>query len=172
MRAYFFGNLYLSSIQQGIQAAHCISDIFVEYSSNNNDDKQYDTSKYEYLSTWAKSHKTMILLNGGFSSSIEQLSDFFNHPENPYPCGMFREDDDALNNAITCAGIVLPEKIYDTAKLLRSDAKRKLELRSLDSRIKEDGEYQFIQDDKTIAREISTWELQLCYKLNSFRLAN
>ena len=31
MRAYYFGNMYLSSIQQGIQAAHATHELFNKY---------------------------------------------------------------------------------------------------------------------------------------------
>ena len=34
MRAYFFGNMYLSSIQQGIQAAHCLGEMFLKYDAD------------------------------------------------------------------------------------------------------------------------------------------
>ena len=34
MRAYFWGNMYLSSIQQGIQAAHVVTEMFAKYVDN------------------------------------------------------------------------------------------------------------------------------------------
>ena len=58
MRAYFFGNLYMSSIQQGIQAAHAVADMFIKYSNENE-------PNYHPLREWATDHKTMILLNAG-----------------------------------------------------------------------------------------------------------
>ena len=111
MRAYFFGNMYLSSIQQGIQAAHCISDIFADHDDN------FTTESKMYLMDWAKNHKTMILLNGGFSEAIMELAEFFHDGTNPYPWGVFREANESLNRAVTCAGIVLPEFIVQTISL-------------------------------------------------------
>lgn len=105
MRAYFFGNMYLSSIQQGIQAAHVVHDMFVTY--------QVESERKQKLFNWATNHKTMILLNAGYSSEIFALSAFFRTEDNPYPWSNFYEDPDALNSAITSVGIILPAKIYD-----------------------------------------------------------
>jgi len=114
MRAYFFGNMYLSSIQQGIQAAHCVSEIFSKYQKYHNGEYKYDI-----LYTWAKRHKTMILLNGGYASNLEEIIKFFAHKQNSYPWAKFKEEKDSLNNSTTCVGIVLPAKVYDAAKEYR-----------------------------------------------------
>ena len=54
-RAYFLGNMYLSQIQQGIQAAHVTSELFSSYT----DELSVES---DILCKWAESHKTMILL--------------------------------------------------------------------------------------------------------------
>lgn len=116
MRAYFFGNMYLSSIQQGIQAAHVVAEMFTKY------DVQTSSMMYERdnLHDWAKDHKTMILLNAGYSEEILSLCRFFDDPENPFPWAPFFEGQDALCGALTCVGIILPEKIYEAAKAVRN----------------------------------------------------
>jgi len=106
MRAYFFGNMYLSPIQQGIQAAHVTHELFLKYGI---DSRFYD---------WAQDHKTMILLNGGYSENLRELIALFDSRENPYPWAHFNEGEDSLDGALTSVGIVLPEKIYETAKAL------------------------------------------------------
>ncbi len=116
MRAYFFGNMYLSSIQQGIQAAHATAEMFTKY----------DTCEYEkrdLLHAWASNHKTMILLNAGYSEEIHKLVEFFKNEKNPFPWAPFHEGVDALDGALTTVGIVLPEEIYNAAKNFREGPK-------------------------------------------------
>jgi hypothetical protein len=105
MRSYFFGNMYLSSIQQGIQAAHVVHDMFVKY--------QIESEQKRTLFDWATNRKTMILLNAGYADEILKLQEFFRSAENPYPWATFHEEGASLNFAATSVGIVLPEKIYD-----------------------------------------------------------
>ena len=120
MRVYYFGNMYLSSIQQGIQAAHVTHELFLSYPpcDPNHHDLQSDS---DILYDWAKNHKTMILLNGGYSEALRELITFFSSPQNPYPWTFFNEGEDALDGALTCVGIVLPERIYETAAALRDN---------------------------------------------------
>lgn len=110
MRAYFFGNMYLSSIQQGIQAAHVTHELFM---------KPHSEEGNMYLFEWATNHKTMILLNAGYSEEIRRLVEFFDTPDNPYPWASFNEGQDALDGALTCVGIVIPEQVYELAAAIR-----------------------------------------------------
>jgi len=108
MRAYFFGNMYLSSIQQGIQAQHTTAEMFIEYPDAPD------------LLDWATNHKTSILLNGGYSENLHRLVDSFAVEENDFAWGHFHESEEALDGALTCVGIILPAEIYDTAAFVRS----------------------------------------------------
>lgn len=112
MRAYFFANMYLSSIQKGIQTAHVIANMFVKYG-------EQDTQKSQILYDWAAVHKTIIILNAGYSEEIRNLLYFFSSEQNPFPYASFNEGQDALDGALTCAGIILPEEIYGASKELR-----------------------------------------------------
>ena len=122
MRLYTFCNFYLSSIQQGIQSAHCLHEMFIKYDDvtynpfnkalNWNDN---ELSSKEVLHGWAANHKTMIVLNGGDSLSlsgilakIQILASACN-----LPYTSFCEDERSLNNALTCVGIILPESVYE-----------------------------------------------------------
>lgn len=119
MRAYFFGNMYLSSIQQGIQASHVVTKLF----------RKYETSWYNgiwieptqnprsILHDWADNHVTKILCNAGYGSEIRSLEEFFTTIANPYPFISFCEEASALDGAITSIGIVLPAKIYEDKEL-------------------------------------------------------
>lgn len=108
-RAYFFGNMYLSQIQQGIQAAHVTSNLFVKYIGGENKEAE------KYLMDWASNDKTMILLDGGYQSSLLEIYNKFVQNESlfNFPFEMFREEHDALNDAVTSVGILLPLYIYD-----------------------------------------------------------
>ena len=158
MRAYFFGNYYLSSIQQGIQAAHCVADMFVKYGNIHTSPQQFN------LFEWAEKHKTMVLLNGGNQSSIIDLAKFFDAPENPFPWAPFNEDFQSLNNCVTTVGIIIPERIYEASSLLRA---RKMII------IRTEGEPSSIikSDGIEFDWEFSEWELQLIEKLNQYGLA-
>ena len=121
MRLYTFCNMYLSSIQQGIQTAHIVSELWVKYGAA-------DTSpELTHLYGWAKHHKTIIVLNAGYSSEIYSLAeDFFRMRENPYPWAFFHEDPMAIGSmeentsgALTAVGIVIPEKIYELYAAMR-----------------------------------------------------
>lgn len=113
MRFYGFGNYYLSSLQQGLQAAHVIADIAASCISEDN------SPEYKQFIEWADNHKTIVLLNGGNSDDLFQLFDFFDTIDNPYPFDMFNEDEASLMRAATCVGIIVPEEIYQTAEFLR-----------------------------------------------------
>lgn len=126
MRAYFFGNMYLSSIQQGIQAAHVVAEMFVKYNNINRnmaempDYSSANCKQWDILNHWAAEYKTMVLLNAGYGQEIHSLIEFFQRKENPLPWAYFHEGKDALDGALTCVGIILPEEFYEAAKELRS----------------------------------------------------
>ena len=110
MRAYFLGNYYLSQIQQGIQAQHATSEMFVENPTN------------EILWDWARNHKTSILLNGGNSGSLDEVYPFLKVQADRFslPIAKFKEDKVSLNDATTCIGLVLPTEIYEFMSKYRS----------------------------------------------------
>lgn len=113
MRLYTFTNFYLSSIQQGIQPAHCIADMFVKY--------QDETTTRDVLFDWATNHKTLICLNGGNAAGIREIIAVLDEvaPTLGLPYGYFREDKQSLDETMTCCGIVVPEPIYTMAANLR-----------------------------------------------------
>ncbi len=155
MRAYYFGNMYLSSIQQGIQAAHVTHELFIKYPSPPGN--RTAVSLYD----WAENHKTMILLNGGYADNLRELEGLFSLLSNPYPWASFNESEEAADGLLTCVGIVLPEKIYEAAKALR------------DGNI---GAEQIVvtgswspEDDVTWT--YTKWEHKLCLELNKYGMA-
>ena len=159
MRAYFFGNMYLSSIQQGIQAAHVVAEMGLEYGEGN---CEIDS----HFLGWARDHKTMVLLNAGYSDEIRSLVDFFGREGNPYPWAFFNEGQDALDGALTCVGIILPEKIYELSKLIRDPDEFKI----IEHRVTTYGDYTSPIDLNEVW-EYTKWEWDLVVRLNQYGLA-
>lgn len=111
MRAYFFGNFYLSSIQQGIQAAHCVAEMAAKYEKPC---VHFSTEERNSFFDWAEHHITIICLNGGNSAELGLV---WNQivtlgPSLGLAHSLFREDQQSLEGALTCVGIIVPEKIY------------------------------------------------------------
>lgn len=106
-RAYFFGNYYLSGVQQGVQAIHVTSEMFKKYQYESKKNKH--ESENHVLKNWTCDGKTVILLNGGNSAALQTLCTVFNSKKNPFPWAFFNEDDASLNGALTSVGIILPE---------------------------------------------------------------
>ena len=163
-RMYTFTNIYLSSIQKGIQSAHCITDMIVKY------DKPFitffnrtPTPQTDMLNHWMKNDKTMIVMNGGGDGSLEELHNFFMRGVDcMFPFAKFNEDDYSLNGALTCVGILLPERIYEGAKILRHDLKRTntIEIPSIK-----------IETHETSIFVFNDFEVELMQRLNRFQLA-
>ncbi len=152
MRAYFFGNLYFSSIQQGIQAAHTVVEMFTKYGQKNReipDGIDGPCQEWQILHHWATEHKTMVLLNGGYAEELRSLIQFFSSKENPLPWAYFNESKEAADNCLTCVGIILPEEFYEGARDLKGPSGY--------------GEY--------YAKLLPGWERTLAERLNMYGLA-
>ena len=111
MRLYSLTNMYLSPIQQGIQTAHALHELYENYAGFSNE----TSSK---IHEWAKNHKTIIVLNGGYQSSIAESVELFADITNTLylPYAFFNEEKNALNGALTAACIVVPEEIYNMSE--------------------------------------------------------
>lgn len=146
MRFYSFGNYYLSSLQQGLQAAHGVGDILTSF--------DFDSEGFSQAYNWAKNHKTIVLLNGGNNASLHNTHEFFKMLSTEgmeFPFVKFHEDDASLNGTLTCVGIVLSAKIYDMAANIRFG------MNSMTDLIKNN--------------DWQEWELKLISHLNNFNLA-
>ena len=145
-RAYYFGNMYMSSIQQGIQALHCTSEMYLKYVPTQMSDQAND------LYDWGSIHKTVVLLNGGDHSALIAIADFLDSPGNPYAWAEWNEGDPDLNGAMTCVGIILPARIYESAKELRRPPRYRA--------------------TEMISTDLTEWELAFIEILNARRLAS
>jgi len=119
LRAYFFTNYYLSSIQQGIQTAHCVAEMFAKYPHGDRDDCAATPTLFQ----WAGVDKTIVVLNGGNSQDLRDLRGTIHTLATKMylPFAHFAEDEASLNNAVTCVGIIIPEEIYTSAEVIRDD---------------------------------------------------
>lgn len=104
-RLYSFVNFYLSPIQQGIQTAHLIHELYAA---------TFSKRQRNVLRDWTWNDKTIIVLNGGNLDVIHDkyalISEFGNLCKLPYTC--FHEDDSSLGGIMTCCGVIVPEKMW------------------------------------------------------------
>lgn len=136
MRLYSITNMYTSGIHAGIQTAHLVHEMFTEYSDVEVDSTRYiypeenvilDTWANRYiLNKWAKHHKTIIVLNGGYHSNLKRVYEeieFIAQKLN-LPYGRFHESKEALNGALTAVGVIVPEHIYNDDEELTPEAEQ------------------------------------------------
>ena len=112
LRCYTFGNMYMSSIQQGIQAAHAIGELFVKYNPLDAGASAHYANTIDMLYTWASSHKTMICLNAGMDSEMRLVQELLQRSDNPHAWAAFYESTEALGGLLTNIAIILPESVY------------------------------------------------------------
>ena len=169
MRAYFFGNMYLSSIQQGIQAGHVIGEMVAKYSPIKTTIEEELNNQYHMAAVrlWAQEHKTMILLNAGYGENIRSLHKFFDSKQNPYPFAIMHEAQEALDGAATSVGIVVPEQIYIGAAQLRNGGWNDVKA------IEDAGEVRWFNElDAQICVPVTIWERKLMVEMNKYGLAS
>lgn len=175
MRAYYFGNMYLSSIQQGIQALHATTEMYERYRG-----VPGAVEQSLQLNEWATDHKTVVLLNAGYSEELHDLCRFFDNKGNGFPWSWFTEGEDALDGALTCVGVVLPRRIYDTAAALRKRVVLAAGEVGLRTMIEDDGEVTFFVEnaygincgpDNRVTWRFNKWEYQLMDRMNQYGLA-
>jgi len=171
--------MYLSSIQQGIQALHATTEMYNKYTG-------HESVQWTMLNDWAQNHKTVILLNAGYGQNIDVLNAFFEgiprpgmtrlrevyDNYSPYPFAVFNESDEALGGAATSFGVILPAKIYNGASAMRNlnklrrDDQRRLDFEFL-SRLTVDLDDGIGPVDVTYNK----FEIELMERLGTFRLA-
>lgn len=98
MKLFSFTNNFLSDIQKGIQTAHLVVEMAVEYLPR----------RSKLFVEWYRFHKTIVVFNGGNHRDLMELYKFFKKI-GKYPFGFFNEDNESLRGAFTAVGIVLPD---------------------------------------------------------------
>lgn len=112
LRAYFFGNMYISPIQHGIQGSHVVTKMF---RGNQSDLFPNDPTMQQTLFDWGDDGVTKIYLQAGYQRNLEIIYDVLSYiaPRLGLPYAKFHEEVDALNGALTSVGVVAPKEIYD-----------------------------------------------------------
>lgn len=105
-RMYCVVNQYIAGIHAGIQSAHAMSEMFLDYPQRRN-------KASNFLWDWAEQDKTVIVLNGGYQSSLQDLCEKLKPLSSTYPWASFCEEQAALNGAMTAVAVVLPEYMYN-----------------------------------------------------------
>lgn len=106
-RLYTICNMYLSSMQNGIQSAHVVHELFNKYAA----DKLItlaDIRCQNKLLDWSINHKTMIVTNGGMTEHLEPIIPIIE--ASGLPWAAFYEP--GIGNALTCIGVIVPERLY------------------------------------------------------------
>jgi len=138
--------MYLSAIQQGIQALHTTSEMYLKYTAAG-----ASLTQRNELHEWGTFDKTVVLMNGGDCGALKGIVELMSKEDNPYAWAEWSEGMPDLNGALTCAGIILPKRIYESAKELRRPPRY---------RVKD-----------MIATDLTEWELVFINMLNGCRLA-
>ena len=128
LRFYSFVNFYLSSIQQGVQSFHVCHEMFNKYQDDPSVPSSHPSDKaYRQLREWSKYHKTLIVLNGGANTDIEDtyylLEKLSKNLSIPLPFAKFHEDEKSLGGIMTACGCVLPQEIYEATDWRKAAAK-------------------------------------------------
>jgi hypothetical protein len=171
MRFYAFGNYYLSSLQQGVQALHVITEMSMKA-------RHKGRSYWQQYSQWAENHRTAILLNGGNTGNLCELLSFFELSENPYLFSGFCEDAQSLNGAVTSVGIILPDVIYETAAAIRQRTLFNTDsvssyLTFNSSELRSINETEKLKTLSTFYNNTATpWQTRMIDKLQRYSLAN
>lgn len=126
-KAFLFAHTALKPICAGVQNAHVISEMFVNESK--------DTASRKILHEWAKSHKTIIMRDGGISANLENIAYIVETvaPIIHIPHARFYESEEYMEGIMTSVGFVLDRnhpttqrfkdyKIKDLVLLLQDDS--------------------------------------------------
>lgn len=161
MRYYGFGNYYLSSIQQGIQNLHVVSDISVKYEDMSEENESYKE--------WALYHKTVVLCNGGNAESINTLYAFLEELEKEgmdLPYSLFKEDGPSLSGAVTAVGVIVYTRHYMYDKVYFGENKEDI----YNNLMSEKDELLYFS--KGLELGYKNWELKLMKEIKKYKLAN
>jgi hypothetical protein len=107
LRCFTFTLKQLNTMQQGIQAAHAVVELVRTH------------RKDGPVQEWADLWKTLILLDGGEYADLSKIQTLFMSTHNPFAWAAFHESYESLDGMMTSLAIVLPERIFKTAEVLR-----------------------------------------------------
>lgn len=115
MRLYTFTHFMLSSIQQGIQSGHASQAVI-----NKHIDDRKTSKELQAIKQWLPS-PTIICLNGGNTAELNKIAEKLSliGPALHLPWSCFYEDAESMAQLMTSVGIIVPERIYESALIIR-----------------------------------------------------
>jgi hypothetical protein len=114
MRAYHLNNFYMASIQQGIQAAHAQTKLFLKYC---NVQSASEHGHRTLIWKWAED-PTMYCLNGGDDKQMHENLEYLSNICKTYPFACFTESESAMGGMLTNIVLIVPPKIYEARRAL------------------------------------------------------
>lgn len=96
-------------MQQGIQAAHCVTKLGRKYAGPGE-----DAGCVQMVKQWADVDQTIILLNAGSYKNMNDILAVIERTGLPY--ATFEESVEYLNGLRTCVGVVMPENMWAAEK--------------------------------------------------------
>lgn len=107
----FVAGLYLSPLQNGLQTAHAVSEMYADL-------EEGTTKNMDAFRAWASKDKTIIICNALNSAGVGEAynkATFYGTRLN-LPSTVFNEDTQSLNDAPTAAAIIVPRCYYDAQR--------------------------------------------------------
>ena len=106
---YVFTHRYLNTMQQGIQSAHAIAELFTKYAEQ----PEY----FKKVIDWSANHKTLRILDAGSGKKFEDTYRWYTEFVKKFDLSHaeFREPD--INDMITAFCFVLSESDISSIKL-------------------------------------------------------
>ncbi len=179
-RLYQFSHFMISTMTKGIQNTHSAVELFNKYLPNpSNNELSSELDAIDLLWDWSLNWKTVISLNGGITPDLMELIEFLEYNNCPYPWTFFNEDE-SLGELVTSIALVLPERIYETAALIRnnevefittSGSLRVLNWEAYNASFRL-YEFEELQSKVNSHGIFTEFEIELINKLNTYRLAS
>jgi len=110
MKLYIFVHSFLSPAQKAVQAVHVTAELLLKY---------HDGSR-PTVQEWARKHKTVVLVEGGNSASMNELA-YCSAESKLFPTARFYEDLATLDGILTAVAVLHPgfdiEQLQDSLYL-------------------------------------------------------
>jgi hypothetical protein len=109
----FVANHYLSPLQCGLQTAHVVGSMAVEYKNHGGPLSKGGEAFFD----WAESDKTIIICGAGNHKGV--LDCFTELRRTAFsalslPVSLFNEDEQSMNGMATACGVIVPQQYWDT----------------------------------------------------------
>lgn len=117
MKALFMSNCYISGVQTGLQAGHCIDSMWSKYVEDWLETDGKASPQLGTLREFSRKHRTFVILNGGGHESLMHWIMFFmacgsEGAAAPHSYPWIGVQEPGLREAYTSVGIILPDRMF------------------------------------------------------------